>query len=293
MRITREDTQVRSHFVRTMEMLPVARDTIDTGPLTLVERMALQPVARDTIDEIIEVFSKEVPVIFGDNLALGFICGSVARNTAHHGDDIDTVIVVHSIVDDQVSRFGNWMSELHRKTEMTIDVDFPYELFTVETMHEKFGSLASLRPSLHYVSSATYDTMTWAEMVSNPVKAGIIGDREMLNSQSQRCIDHIQRWREEIRGDLKVSVEGFDCSLITCMMAGRSLRNFGRCREKAIERSRRSTTGRVSRLRSWRENCKAEMRPSSQTSRTVTWRVSTGSTFPFFSWPGRHLYMII
>ena len=247
----------------------------------------------DTIDHIIDVFEKEVPLIFGYNLAFGFICGSVARKNAHHGDDIDTVIVVYSVEGDQVSRFRDWIFRLHEATDMTIDKDFPYELFTVETMHQKFGSLASLRPSLHYVSSATYDTMTWAEMVSNPVKAGIIGDGDLLNSQSQRCIDHVQRWREEIKGDLKVSVEVFDCSLITCMMAGRSLRNFGRCREKAIERSRRSTTGRVSRLRSWQENCKAEMRPSLQTSRTVTWRVSTGSTFPFSSWPGRHLHMII
>ena len=164
-------------------------------------------MALGTIDAIIELFNKEVPPIFGGNLAFGFICGSVARRHAHHGDDIDTVIVVNSVDDDQVSRFGNWISDLHRTTEMTIDEDFPYELFSVETMHQKFGSLASLRPSLHYVSSATYDTMTWAEMVSNPVKGGIIGDRDLLNNQSQRCIDHVQRWREEIRGDLRVSMK--------------------------------------------------------------------------------------
>ena len=163
------------------------------------------PVALETIDYIVELFNKEVPLIFGENLAFGFICGSVARRNAHHGDDIDTVIAVHSTVSDQVSRFRNWIFELHRRTDMTVDEDFPYELFSTETMHQKFGGLASLRPSLHYVSSATYDTMTWAEMVSNPVKAGIIGDREMLNSQSQRCIDHVHRWREEIRRDLKVS----------------------------------------------------------------------------------------
>ena len=161
-------------------------------------------VSEEMADNIVQCFVSEVPRIFEDNLAFGSVCGSVARGVIKSDDDIDTVIVVKEIDNDQVERFNKWIFDLHDKFSMKIDQDFPYELFTIETMEKKFGSLDKIRPSLHYVSSATYDTMTWAEMVCNSSKAGIIGDEELIKSQGNRCSDHVQRWRREIIKDLKV-----------------------------------------------------------------------------------------
>lgn len=162
-------------------------------------------VEQQTINMIIERFSKEVPEILGDSLAFGFICGSVARKSAVITDDIDTLIVLHTFDHDSVSRFKDWIFKIHRETGMQIDEAFPFEVFTTDVMEAKFSSLSSLRASLHYVSSATYDTMTWAEMISNGAKAGEIGDLQLLNSQANRCTEHVVRWGKEIRKDLKAS----------------------------------------------------------------------------------------
>ena len=163
-----------------------------------------QPVDPEVIEKIIDKFSTEVPELFGQDLAFGFICGSVARRSAKFSDDIDTLIVLRSLDVDRVSRFRKWVFNIHEESGMKIDDAFPFELFTLETMEEKFASLSSLRASLHYVSSATYDTMTWAEMISNEAKAGEIGDLHILITQADRCHGHVSRWREEIIRDLKV-----------------------------------------------------------------------------------------
>ena len=172
--------------------------------MTSTDSSISKEVPKETVDEIVRRFAKEVPPIFGDNLVFGFVCGSVARGVTVYDDDIDTLIVLKKIDYDQIHRFRTWIFDLHDTFSMKIDKDFPYELFTLETLEEKFSALDRIRPSLHYVSSPTYDTMTWAEMVYNPSKAGIIGDQDLFKSQADRCNEHVQRWRKEIVGDLKV-----------------------------------------------------------------------------------------
>ena len=172
--------------------------------MTSTDSSISKEVPKETVDEIVRRFAKEVPPIFGDNLVFGFVCGSVARGVTVYDDDIDTLIVLKKIDYDQIHLFRTWIFDLHDTFGMKIDKDFPYEVFTLETLEEKFSALDRIRPSLHYVSSPTYDTITWAEMVYNPSKAGIIGDQDLIKSQADRCNEHVQRWRKEIVGDLKV-----------------------------------------------------------------------------------------
>ena len=56
----------------------------------------------------------------------------VARKDARQGDDIDTLIVLRSIDEERVSRFKDWVFQIHEEVDMTVDPSFPYELFTLE-----------------------------------------------------------------------------------------------------------------------------------------------------------------
>lgn len=163
----------------------------DSAPLSAAEHRA-----------IIQRFVAEAPRFFGDNLVVGFVCGSVAGGFARTDHDIDTFVIVERDDPEQRRIYEQWLAELHRAVGLKVDEAYPSEVLSRQTLADTLARLPSVELSLDFNSSATFDAVVWADMLVAST-AGVIGDAQELETAAGRARPHVERWRQQVLADVR------------------------------------------------------------------------------------------
>lgn len=134
--------------------------------------------------------------IFGRNLVMSFVGGSVANGTARKNSDIDLFVCVRQRIDYEVQSFRTWYFDIHAAHGRPPDGEFPGEVVTEEELHRSLSAAEAYAPSFAVEDATVYDGLVWAGLLAGKKLAvyGRMPDAEL------RCARLISRWNKELLG---------------------------------------------------------------------------------------------
>lgn len=158
-----------------------------------------------TLKEMKKKLSKEfidlVKESFKYNVIFAFIFGSIADGCATDKSDIDSFICVKKKDKDQVSDFKKGINRLHKKFELKIDHDYPFELVEYTTLLEESYHLYYQLYGENYISCMDdakfncsflidfkcsnrreYDVTFWVPVIAESKKIALVNKDKVLLS---------------------------------------------------------------------------------------------------------------
>jgi len=157
------------------------------------------PLGQELCTAISEEVKQGLPVIFGENLVFGFVCGGVAKGYADNFHDIDTFTCVHTLMSPETENaYYTWYFELHRKYDLPPDFDYPGEVVTLERLTRVLQILKTLRLTLKIDEVDTKKAIIWADMITGGI-SGRTGPRlDILDGIMEEYGHYPAQWKCEV-----------------------------------------------------------------------------------------------
>lgn len=158
-----------------------------------------RPVADRVRHEILAEVQKSLPLIFGENLVFGFVCGGVAKGYANYEHDVDVFTCIYEPIDETtLEAYYRWYFDLHERYDLPPDYDYPGEIVTLDHLEKTLKLLEGWPLTLKVTPVDQKKAIIWTDMITGGIAARTGSNQAILDGIIERYSSHPAHWKEQI-----------------------------------------------------------------------------------------------
>lgn len=152
-----------------------------------------------TIKKILIEVQSKLPLIFGDQMLFGFVCGGFSKGYADENHDVDIFVCLKEKLNPQTEKeYLDWYFDLHKRYGIAADFDYPGEIVTLDKLISTLKILKTLKLTLKIDSVQVKKAIIWADMITSKIAAEVGTDLDLLQKIRREYEKYPEQWKAEV-----------------------------------------------------------------------------------------------